>query len=31
LSEWVKGVRRILKSWIWNIKPKVRTIYPSVL
>jgi hypothetical protein len=30
LSEWVKSIRRILKSLIRNIKTKVRTIYPSV-
>ena len=30
LSEWIKCIRRILKSRIRHIKTKVRTIYPSV-
>ena len=30
LSEWIKSIRRILKSRIRHIRRKVRTIYPSV-
>ena len=30
LSEWIKSIRRILKSRIRQICTKVRTIYPSV-
>lgn len=30
LSEWIKSIRKILKSRIGRMRTKLRTIYPSV-